>query len=281
MADEARSAPLTRIAVIGVTGRMGQTLLRTAPLFPQLIVTGAVASAASLALGRDAGEVAGVGPTNLIVTSDLPRALSEADVALDFSNAAAARANLAACRAARKPLLIGTTGHEPGLEAVLAATAREVALLVAPNTSIAVALLGELVRTAASALPGTFDIDVFELHHRGKRDAPSGTALALQAAAAAGRGIAAPAGGLPAGSGGGAPGPRPEGQIGISSVRAGDIIGEHTVLFSGPGEQLSLTHRASDRAIFARGALTAALWLASRPPGRYTMRQFIAAKTLS
>ena len=273
MASEARAAPLTRICVIGVTGRMGQALLRTAPLFPQLLITGAVASRASLALGRDAGEVAGLGCANLLVTDDLPRALAAADVAVDFSNAAATRANLAACRAAGKPLLLGTTGHEAGLEAALAASALEIALLVAPNTSIAVALLTELVRVSARSLPESFDIDILEVHHRAKRDAPSGTALALQAAAATGRGVAVSAG--PAGGGAGSAGPRREGQIGIASLRAGDIVGEHTVLFSGPGEQLALRHHASDRAIFARGALTAALWLASRPPGRYTMQDLL------
>lgn len=249
-----------RVAIIGVTGRMGQALLRAAPGFPQLIVTGAIASPASLALGRDAGELAGLGPSNLIVRSDLPRALAEADVAIDFSPPAATRANLAACRAAHKALLIGTTGLEGGLEAALAAAAREIAVLVAPNTSIAVAVLMELVRASARSLPGNFDIDILEMHHRGKRDAPSGTALGLRAAAAAGRGM-------------------PAGQIDIASVRAGDLPGEHTVLFSGPGEQLSLSHRAGDRAIFARGALTAALWLASRPPGRYAMQDFTNVKT--
>ncbi len=257
MATHLGSAPLIRVAIIGVTGRMGQALLRAAPGFPQLIVTGAVASAASLALGRDAGEVAGTGATNLIVSSDLPRALQDADVALDFSHPAATRANLAACRAAHKPLLIGTTALEGGLEAALAATAREIAVLTAPNTSIAVALLMELVRLAAHSLPAAFDIDIIEQHHRGKRDAPSGTALALRAAATAGRGLS------------------PEREIAIASLRAGDLPGEHTVLFSGPGEQLTLGHRASDRAIFARGALTAALWLASQPPGHYTMQDFI------
>lgn len=275
MADAARSVPLTRIVLIGVTGRMGEAVLRAAPLLPQVMITGAVASTTSLALGRDAGEVAGFGVSNLPVTSDLPRALAEADVALDFSSAAAARANLAACRAAGKPLLLGTTGHEPGIEAVLSATAREIALLVAPNTSIAVALLSELVRVSARTLPATFDIDILELHHRAKRDAPSGTALALQAVAAAVRSEAA----VPAAESL-KPGPRPEGQVRVSSVRAGDTVGEHTALFCGPGEELRLTHRASDRAIFARGALTAALWLASRRPGRYTMQDFIADKTL-
>jgi 4-hydroxy-tetrahydrodipicolinate reductase len=277
MTAEPRKAPLARVAVIGVTGRMGQALLRAAPGFPQLLITGAVASGASLALGRDAGEVAGIAPTNLTVTSDLARALADADVALDFSHAGATGANLAACRAAKKPLLIGTTGLDAALEPAIAAASGEIALMVAPNTSIAVALLTELVRQSAARLPSTFDIDVIELHHRGKRDAPSGTALALGRAAASARGLST---GVTPPAGAAAQG-RPEGQIGVTSLRAGDIVGEHTVLFSGPGEQLSLTHRASDRDIFARGALTAALWLMSRPPGRYGMGDFIGYKTLS
>lgn len=272
---------LARVALIGVTGRMGQELLRTARGFPQLLITGAVASAASLALGRDAGEVAGLGTSNLTVTSDLPSVLADADVAIDFSQAAATGAHVAACRAARKPLLIGTTGLDPPLEQAIAAAAGEIALLVAPNTSVAVALLVELVRESARTLPGAFDIDVLELHHRMKRDAPSGTALALGRAAAGARGLPLPAGGAPPRGGAAGQEGRPDGQIGMTSVRAGDIVGEHTVLFSGPGEQLALTHRASDRAIFARGALTAALWLMSQPPGRYTMRNFIGYKTSS
>ncbi|HXY97815.1 MAG TPA: 4-hydroxy-tetrahydrodipicolinate reductase [Steroidobacteraceae bacterium] len=276
MTSDPRKAPLARVAVIGVTGRMGQALLRAAAGFPQLLITGAVASSASLALGRDAGEVAGLARTNLTVTSDLPRALADADVALDFSHAGATGANLAACRAAKKPLLIGTTGLDAALEPAITAAAGEVALMLAPNTSIAVALLTELVRQSAATLPASFDIDVLELHHRGKRDAPSGTALALGRAAASARGLSSAI--TPSAPAAAAQG-RPEGQIGVTSVRAGDIIGEHTVLFSGPGEQLSLTHRASDRELFARGALTAALWLMSQPPGRYGMRDFIGYKT--
>ena len=280
MAPDPRKAPLARVVVIGIAGRMGQALLRAAPAFPQLLITGAVASSASLALGRDAGEVAGLAPINLIVTNDLARVLADADVAVDFSHAGATGANVAACRAARKPLLIGTTGIDAGLEPAIEAAAREIALLVAPNTSIAVALLTELVRQSAQALPASFDIDVLELHHRTKRDAPSGTALTLARAAASARGVPAPSGVTQRARDGGDQG-RPDGQIGVSSVRAGDIVGEHSVLFSGPGEQLALTHRASDREIFARGALTAALWLMARPPGRYGMRDFIGYKTLS
>jgi 4-hydroxy-tetrahydrodipicolinate reductase len=251
-----------RVVLIGATGRMGREVLRAAAGSERLILSAAIASRGSPALGRDAGELAGLGPLKLAVSCDLAGALAGADVALDFSSAAATRANLAAARAARKPLLIGTTGFGGELESEWAAAAAEIALLVAPNTSIAVALLTELVRCAAHSLPGSFDIGVIETHHRTKKDAPSGTALALAAAAAAAR----------------APEP---GQISVASVRAGDIIGEHTVLFAGAGEELTLTHRAGERGVFARGALAAALWLQSRPPGRYTMADVLGLKTVT
>lgn len=292
MSYNASSHPLVRAVIVGVTGRMGRELLRAAPGFAQLILTGAIASPASLALGRDAGEVAGAGPTNLTVSSDLPRALAQADIAIDFSHATATAETLRACHRAGKALLIGTTGFAGDLEVQLEAAARDIPLLIAANTSIGVTLLTELVRAAAGSLPPGFDIDVLDMHHRLKADAPSGTALALGRAAAEARAVALPAPAAPSVAGGGkataggagtppAPpaGPRPQGQIGFAAVRAGDIVGEHTVLFSGPGEQLCLTHRANDRAIFARGALAAALWLASRPAGRYTMGDFLGIKT--
>jgi 4-hydroxy-tetrahydrodipicolinate reductase len=261
---------MIRAVLIGVTGRMGRALVRAAVGFPALAISGAIASPTSVALGRDAGELAGGDALGVRVSADLPRALAAADLALDFSVPAAAPGNLAACRAAKRPLLIGTTALAPELAPQLEAAARDIALLVAPNTSLAVALLTEMVRTAAAALPAQFDIDILEAHHRGKRDAPSGTALALAAAARAARAL--PAGGVAPGDGRGA-------EIGISALRAGDLVGEHAVRFSGPGEELRLEHRAFDRAVFARGALTAALWLASRPPGRYGMRDLLALKT--
>jgi|HubBroStandDraft_1064217.scaffolds.fasta_scaffold00744_19 4-hydroxy-tetrahydrodipicolinate reductase len=256
---------MTRVVLIGVTGRMGAALVRAAGGFPGLTIGAAIAAPGSAALGRDAGELAGAAPLHVPVTADLTRALEAADVAIDFSVPAAAGAHVAACRAARTPLLIGTTGLAPELAAALEAAARDVALLVAPNTSVAATLLIELVRTAAAVLPPDFDIDILEAHHRTKRDAPSGTALALGAAARESRGSdLLRAGGR---------------EIGMSVLRAGDLVGDHTALFTGPGEQLALSHRASDRAIFARGALAAALWLASRPAGRYGMRDFIESKT--
>lgn len=253
---------------------MGQALLRAASETPTVRITGAVASAASPSLGRDAGALAGLEPLGVAVTSDLPAALAAADVAIDFSQPHATRANIAACRAARKPLLIGTTGFADEVnEAELDAAGREIPLLIAPNTSLGVALLAELVRRAARTLPAEFDIEIIEAHHRLKRDAPSGTALALARAAADGRGLA-PAEAVP-GTSAARLGPRPQGEIGFAVVRGGDIVGEHTVLFAGPGEELRLSHRAGDRAIFARGALRAALWLRSRPPGRYGMSDIV------
>jgi 4-hydroxy-tetrahydrodipicolinate reductase len=252
---------MTRAVLIGVAGRMGRALVRAAGEFEALRVSAAIAAPRSAALGRDAGELAGLAPLGVAVTDDLGRALESADVALDFSVPGAASASLAACRAARTPLLIGTTGLAAGLADELAAAAREIALLVAPNTSVAATLLIELVRTAAAVLPADFDVDILEAHHRGKRDAPSGTALALAAAAGAARAAA-------------------DGrEIAVAVLRAGDLVGEHAARFTGRGEALLLEHRASDRAIFARGALAAALWLASRPAGRYEMRDFIGFKT--
>ncbi len=278
MSSVAAHGPLVRAVIVGASGRMGQALLRAAAGFPRLLITGAIASDHSLALGRDAGEVAGIGRMNLTVASDLPAALGSADVAIDFSHPAATRATLRACREARKPLLLGTTGLGPDAEAELDAASGELALLVAPNTSLGAALLTELTRIAARTLPSSFDIDVLELHHRLKRDAPSGTARALASAAQRARDDAS-AGPAAADPERRAAAVRAEGEIGVASLRAGAIVGEHTVLFCGAGEELALTHRARDRGVFARGALSAALWLSSRPRGRYEMRDFLGLKT--
>jgi len=265
-----------RAVIVGASGRMGHALLRAASELPALRITGAVASAGSSSVGRDAGVLAGLEPLGIQVSSDLSAALATADVAIDFSQPHAARGNIAACRAARKPLLIGTTGLAGEVsEGELDAAAREIPLLVAPNTSLGVALLTELVRRAAGALPPEFDIEISEAHHRMKRDAPSGTALALARAAGEGRGLT-PAEAL-LGTSGPRVGPRREGEIGFAVVRGGDIVGEHTVLFAGPGEELRLSHRATDRAIFARGALRAALWLLGQPAGRYGMSDIFNA----
>jgi 4-hydroxy-tetrahydrodipicolinate reductase len=269
---------MTRVAIIGVTGRMGQALVRAASDVPDVSVSGGVASAASRGVGRDIGELAGIPALGIRATNDLASVLSQSDVAVDFSRSEATAANLAACRAARKPLLIGTTGFDAEVSGDVEKAARDIAVLVAPNTSLAVTLLIELVRASAKSLPKDFDIEIVEAHHRMKRDAPSGTALALGRAAAEGRGTDIAKAAVLNRSG---VHERREGDIGFSVVRAGDIAGEHTVLFAGDGEQLVLQHRASDRAIFARGALKAAAWLASRPPGRFLMRDVLGYKSIT
>ena len=285
---------MTRAAIIGVSGRMGLALVRAAAESKDISITAAVASPDSSALGADAGELAAVGSLGVTVTSDLAAALAQADVAIDFSNASATQSNLAACLQARKPLLIGTTGFTPGAE--FEAAAREIPLLVAPNTSLGVTVLIELVRQAAAALPPSFDIEIIEAHHRMKKDAPSGTAIALGQAAAEGRGQTLHGiGGALQVSQGDAPrqgevarqgnavrqgnAPRQGSEIGFAVVRGGDIVGAHDVLFAGLGESLTLSHRATDRAIFARGALRAAVWLQSRAPGKYFMRDLFTSKS--
>jgi 4-hydroxy-tetrahydrodipicolinate reductase len=273
---------MTRVVIIGVTGRMGRALVRTASAAlasapDALRITGAIASRGSSSLGQDAGELVGVGPLGVPVSADLRAALAQADVAIDFSQPQALGANLATCRAARKALLVGTTGFGDDIAATFAAAATDIPLLVAPNTSVGVTLLVELVRAAAKALPLDFDIGILEAHHKMKVDAPSGTALALGRAAAEARGLPDP---MPTSVGlTSRLAERRRGDIGFAVVRAGDIVGEHTVMFAGEGEQLSLTHRATDRAIFAKGALQAGLWLASQPPGLYNMRDFLGLET--
>jgi 4-hydroxy-tetrahydrodipicolinate reductase len=256
---------------------MGQALVRVASESTSIMsIAAAVASPKSTALGKDAGELAGIGKSGVLVTADLADALSRADVAIDFSNATATQSNLTACRNARKPLLIGTTGFSPDLTKAFEAASKDIPLLVAPNTSVGVTLLIELVRQAAAALPSEFDIEIVEAHHRMKRDAPSGTALALGKAAAEGRGQAFDTADTAVRREGAA---RQGGEIGFAVVRGGDIVGEHSVMFAGTGESLTLSHRATDRAIFARGALQAAAWLQSRSPGRYFMRDLFAHKS--
>jgi 4-hydroxy-tetrahydrodipicolinate reductase len=267
---------MIRAVLVGATGRMGQAIIRVASDARDILITGAVDSPESVHLGRDAGALAGVRPLDVVVTSDLAAALNAADVVIDFSNPNATEEHLAACRAARKPLLLGTTGHGPALSHVFDRAAREIALLVSPNTSLGATVLLQLARAAAAALPRDFDAEIIEAHHRMKKDAPSGTALALGAAVAQGRGGQLTDIAVMDRRDGAA---RRTGDIGFAVVRGGDLVGEHTVLFAGDGEQLTLTHRAGDRVIFAKGALKAAAWLTVQPPGRYAMGDILLAKT--
>ena len=257
----AAAAAGIRTVIVGASGRMGGQLLRLIGQFPALRLHGAVASERSQALGQDATARHGLAPCGVTVTAALLPLLDGADLVIDFSQASAVAGNLAACVAAGVPMLIGTTALPPQLESSLGDAAKSIALLVAANTSLGVNLLLELVRRAACALPSSYDIEIVEAHHRGKRDAPSGTALALGAAAAEGRAVNAAA-------------------IDIASVRGGDVVGEHEVWFLGEGERLLLRHSATDRAVFARGALVAGEWLAGRNAGQYAMRDVFISKII-
>jgi 4-hydroxy-tetrahydrodipicolinate reductase len=266
---------MTKAALIGASGRMGTSIARIAKS-SALEIVAAVASADSQSLGRDLGELAGSGALGVRVTGDLPPDLGGARVAIDFSRPELSLRALNVCRAARVPIVIGTTGHGAEFEARVAAAARDIAVLVAPNTSLGVAVALELVRLAAQALPREFDIEIFEAHHKHKVDAPSGTALALANSAAQARGLDPHADTLTGRAG---QAKRREGEIGIASLRAGDIVGSHTVLFAGTGERLTVGHEATDRSVFAAGAVRAAAWLALQKPGRYTMAHVLGLKT--
>ncbi len=241
-------------------------------------IVAAIASAGSKSLGRDVGELAGVGSLGVAVSSELAPDLAGAQVAIDFSRPELSLRALNVCRAARVPIVIGTTGHGAEFEARVAAASRDIAVLVAPNTSLGVAVACELVRIAAQALPADFDIEIVEAHHKHKIDAPSGTALALADSAAKARGLDPNADTLTGRAGQSA---RRAGEIGIASIRAGDIVGTHTVLFAGTGERLTIGHEATDRSVFAHGAVRAAGWLAAQKPGRYTMAHVLGLKTSS
>lgn len=267
---------MTRLVIVGGAGRMGRALVACAAQLPDLRVTGVVASAHSATLGQDAGEMAGLAPIGVKIASDLSSVIHDADVVVDFSSARAARDHVDRCALARVPLVLGTTGLPEGIESDFTRAVARIPLLVASNTSVGIALLAELVKQAARVLPQDFDIEIIEAHHRAKRDAPSGTALSLGEAAARGRDqslrevsvVSREPGVL-----------RQQGEIGFAVIRAGDIVGDHEVRFAGPGEQIALLHRATDRAIFARGALQAACWLSGQRPGRYRMGDIFGFKS--
>jgi len=236
---------MTSIGIYGSLGRMGQAIAEAAPSL-----------GAAVAGGADAQD-------------DPAIIAARSDVLVDFSAASAIEAHLAAARAARKPILIGTTGLSQRHHEAIDAAASEIAVLQTGNTSLGVGLLARLVRDAAARLGSDWDIEIVEMHHRHKADAPSGTALMLGKAAAEGMGT--PLSEAQVTDRAGLTGARCDGTIGMASLRGGSVVGDHTVVFAANGERIELTHRADDRAIFARGAVQAALWLASAKPGRYTM----------
>jgi 4-hydroxy-tetrahydrodipicolinate reductase len=253
---------------------MGQSLLRALRESPAFTLSGAIAAATSARLGEDA---AAEGPaTGVLITADTRLGIRGAAVAVDFSSGGAVPAHAQACAAARIPILIGATGLDAAGRSVLERAAQDVAVLIAPNTSVGVSVMVDLVSLAAQRLGRSYDVEIHEAHHHTKRDAPSGTALALGQAVAAARGVSLHE--VATFNRGGQSAPRAPGSIGFSSLRAGDIVGEHTVMFAAAGERLEITHRATDRSTFAQGALRAAEWLVGRPAGLYGMREVLGLR---
>ncbi|MGI9245306.1 MAG: 4-hydroxy-tetrahydrodipicolinate reductase [Steroidobacteraceae bacterium] len=260
-----------KVAMLGASGRMGRSII---PLIAAdadgVRLSGALAGPGDKAIGQDAGSFAGSAPLAVTITDQLSRALAGADVAIDFTLADASVRHAAACRDAKCALVIGTTGHSAAQRAELDAIARGMPIVLAPNMSPGVNLLFKLAELAGRALGGDrYDAEIFEAHHRNKVDAPSGTALGLGRAVAQGRGVALEDVADYARHGN--TGVREHGRIGFSVLRGGDIVGDHRLIFAGPGEQIELAHHAQDRSGFARGALLAARWVAGRPPGLYSM----------
>ncbi len=262
-----------RIGVIGCAGRVGRMLLADIVATPGCVLSGGAARPGSDVLGHDLGELAGTGRLGIAAGDDPERLLHDSDVAIEFSTPAATAAHAALAARLGKPLVIGTTGLHGEEEQAVREAARQVAIVWAANTSLGINLLLGLVEQVAARLGPDWDVEIMEMHHRGKVDAPSGTALALGLAAAAARGVRFDDAAVRGRDG--ITGPRPAGAIGFAALRGGDNIGEHHVLFAGLGEQLELTHRATNRGIYAKGAVRAAQWLVGRPPGLYGMKEVL------
>jgi len=254
-----------KVALFGATGRMGLTVARLAHAAGDAIV-GAVAAADDPHMGRDLGELAGLGTLGVAVGADPASGLLGAEVVIDFSTARAVAGLPALCARQKVALVSGTTNLDERTQAQLERAAESVPVLWAPNMSLGVQVLAELVTRAVQQLGADYDVEIVELHHRKKADSPSGTAKRLSQAAQAGRGPMNELHGRD-----GDVGARTHDEIGVFGVRGGDVVGEHTVYLLGPAERIELTHRASSRELFAHGALRAARFLVGKPPRLYTI----------
>ena len=268
------TAPAGTIAVLGAAGRMGAAIIRNLAELPDLKLTAAIEHDRSDKLGLDAGVLAGVpaGAKSVTLTTGTPAA-GVAAVWIDFSSPEATAGHATAAAQAGAALVVGTTGVSAEGKQAIAEASRTIPVVFAPNTSVGVTVLLRLCAEAARLLGPGFDLEVVETHHRRKRDAPSGTALRLAEALAeaTGRDLGRDARLTREGD----IGPRGSNEIGIQTVRGGDVVGDHTVFFLGDGERIEITHRASSRETFARGAVRAALWVAGRAPGLYDMRDVL------
>ncbi|NER61609.1 4-hydroxy-tetrahydrodipicolinate reductase [Pseudomonas sp. MAFF212428] len=264
---------MRRIAVMGAAGRMGKALIEAVHQAPGAGLTAAVQRAESSLVGADAGELAGLGRIGVPLSGDLDRVVDEFDVLIDFTHPSVTLKNLAFCRKAGKAMIIGTTGFSIEEKQLLVEAGKDIPIVFAANFSVGVNLSLKLLDMAARVLGDEVDVEIIEAHHRHKVDAPSGTALRMGevVANALGRDLQKVA----VYGREGQTGARDRQTIGFATVRAGDVVGDHTVLFAAEGERLEITHKASSRMTFAKGAVRAALWLDGREPGLYDMQDVL------
>jgi len=267
-----------KVGIVGVGGRMGQMLVRQITATDGCRVAGATEREGSPLLGKDAGEIAGVGSLGVSVVDDPAAMIANIDAVIDFTVPAATAEHARLAAQAEAILIAGTTGLSAEQEKAITLAARHVPVVRASNFSVGVTLLMALTEQVASILgPDAYDIEILEMHHRHKVDAPSGTAVSLGEAAAKGRGVDLAA--VRQAVRDGHTGARPKGQIGFATLRGGDVAGDHTVIFAADGERLELGHKASSRQVFAAGAVRAALWARGKPSGLYTMRDVLGFGT--
>jgi 4-hydroxy-tetrahydrodipicolinate reductase len=258
-----------KIAVMGAAGRMGRELVRTISTMPSVEIAGGIEPAGSGWIGQDMGKLAGIDPLGVAITDDPLELIARVEAILDFTAPAASVETAGLAANARIVHVIGTTGLQDSHMAAIKAAARHATIIQAGNMSLGVNLLLGLTRKIAAALDQDYDIEIVEMHHKHKVDAPSGTALMLGEAAAAGRGIALADRSVRARDG--HTGARAAGDIGFATLRGGSVIGDHTVIFAGEGERITISHLAADRSIYARGAIKAALWGKGKGPGLFSM----------
>ncbi|ARJ66388.1 4-hydroxy-tetrahydrodipicolinate reductase [Magnetospirillum sp. ME-1] len=262
-----------RIGIVGCAGRMGRMLMEAVLAAEGCRLSGGTERAGTEFIGRDLGVLLGRESVGASVGSDPAALFAASDAVIDFTAPAATLAHAALAAEQGKVLVVGTTGLAKDDEARLAEAAKRAPIVYAPNFSVGVNLLMALTERAASILGEDYDIEIVEMHHRHKVDAPSGTALGLGRSAALGR--QKPLDSVWCKSRDGHTGARPKGEIGFATLRGGDVVGDHTVMFAAEGERVELTHKASSRAVFAKGAVRAARWAADRQPGLYSMRDVL------
>jgi 4-hydroxy-tetrahydrodipicolinate reductase len=262
-----------RVMVMGATGKMGRCVIGLVHADPELELVGAITHTTHAALGRDVGEMAGIGPIGVVLEHDCSRVLSQAQVIIDFSVPEAALAILRLAAVHTKAIVVGTTGFTPSQHAEIHHLSQHMPCFVAPNMSIGVNVMLHVLRQLVTLLGHGYDAEILEAHHRTKVDAPSGTALRMAAIVAEAQGHRLDD--VAVYERRGMMGRRSDAEIGIQVIRAGEIVGEHTVLFGGPGERLELVHRSQSRDTFASGAIRAAKWVLHQPCGLYSMEDLL------